>query len=876
MTTLDSLLASYRTTTITERDKGTAFEKLVAQWLVTDPVQAQRCKDVKLWSDWAGQQDMDRSDVGIDLVGILHTGGLVAVQCKFYSPRRSIQKKDIDSFIAASGKHIFAERLIVETTEVPWSLKAEEMLRGQTKQIRRIGLRDLRRSKVDWSQFAGTGNIVPAKRKTLYPHQQAALEAVNKGLSEADRGKLIMACGTGKTLTSLRIAEDLVGTGGYVLYLVPSLALMAQSVEDWCTDAEVLLATFAVCSDTQVGKRRLRNDDAAELEITDLVFPATTNPESLAKAVHTSDRDRMRVVFATYQSIGVIATAQAEHGLPSFGLILCDEAHRTTGATFHGENKEQSNFVKVHDNSIIRGCKRLYMTATPRIYGENARSKARKLKATLASMDDTELYGKVLFYYGFARAVEDRMLTDYKVIVLVMDEGVVSASLQKRLSDGNSELNLDDATRIVGCWKALSRTGLIEQNGENEKLPEDANESEDNGQSMRRALAFCRDIRSSKMLSMSPGGEHRRGAAGYMDEFNKVVDEYVQKTADTSRALRCAVKHVDGTYNARERAQCLDWLKDGEDNMCRIVSNVRCLSEGVDVPALDAIIFLHPRRSQIDVVQSVGRVMRRAEGKKMGYVILPVGIPPKVSADKALDDNRRYQVVWQVLNALRSHDERLDAVINQGGLGEDITSKIAIVTEVDTLRLPTSPSGIAIGGLDDISTDNNGGDKGDRNGQLSLVMDEFPRAIIAKIVEKCGRRDYWEDWAKDVALIAGRHVTRITTLVEQPQSEAQKVFNAFLQELRDDLNDAITHNDAIDMLAQHLITRPVFDALFEGHAFVRHNPVSVALDRVLAVIDRAKVGRESGDLEGFYASVRRRATGITNPLLEVDHRHISL
>ena len=420
MTALDSLLETYRTQTATQRDKGTAFEKLIAAWLVTDPVQSKRIAKAELWGDWAHRRGVSRTDVGIDLVCTRHDGGLAAVQCKLFDPDRRIMKSDIDSFISASSKDEFAERLIVETTEVPWSENALAMVADQSIPTTSIGLQNLRESRVDWSRFAATGDIVQEEPKTLRDDQVEALEDTVSGLKAADRGKLIMACGTGKTLTSLRIAEELAGEGGYVLYLVPSLALMAQTVPEWCADTLVPITAFAVCSDTQVGKRRRSTFDVAEIEVTDLAFPATTKADKLAPAVDASDSGSMRVIFATYQSISVIEQAQAEHGLPEFDLIVCDEAHRTTGVTFAGE--DQSNFVKVHDNDVIRGRKRIYMTATPRIYGENARSKAREADAILASMDNPELFGDVLFHHGFARAVESNILTDYRVIVLAMDE----------------------------------------------------------------------------------------------------------------------------------------------------------------------------------------------------------------------------------------------------------------------------------------------------------------------------------------------------------------------------------------------------------------------------------------------------------------------
>ena len=849
MNPLDRLLKSYRDAAISERDKGTAFEKLVAAWLVVDPVQAKRFAHVEPWSDWAGARDLDRTDAGIDLVGTLHDGGFVAIQCKFYDASRRIAKKDIDTFISASGKHEFVERLIVETTDMPWSPNAETMLRGQTIPMTRIGLRDLYDSGVDWSSFAATGEIARPDPKILRDDQVEALEEVQAKLADADRGKLIMACGTGKTLTALRIAEQMAGSGGHVLFLVPSLALMAQTVREWCADAVLPLTAFAVCSDTQVGKRRRSLHDVAELEVTDLAFPATTKADSLAQAVNTSDAGSMRVVFATYHSISVIAAAQASHDLSEFDLIVCDEAHRTTGVTFAGE--DQSNFVKVHDNAVIRGHKRLYMTATPRIYGENAKTKARDTETVLASMDDPDLFGEVIFHHGFARAVESGILTDYRVIVLAMDEGAVSSAVQKRLSDAHSELVLDDATKIVGCWKALSKSGLTETAAE-DAVP------------MRRALAFCRSINGSKLVR---------------DEFKQVVDAFqTENDEETGNGLSCEVRHVDGTYNARERGKRLDWLKeDAGADVCRILSNARCLTEGVDVPALDAILFLHPRNSQIDVVQAVGRVMRRAPDKRMGYVILPVGIPPGVPADVALGDNERYRVVWQILNALRAHDERLDAYINQGSLGQDVSDRISIVdgrpladsaelravtAKVEDLPSRSRTPGSGIGKRGGGSTE----DMTSPQEPLPLVIDDFARAVMAKVVEKCGTRDYWEDWAKDVAEIAERHVTRISSLVEQPDSDARSFFQDFLVELRDDLNEAITENDAIEMLAQHLITRPVFEALFEGNAFVDKNPVSVSMTEVLSVMDEALIDREARTLEGFYASVRRRAAGITDPL----------
>jgi predicted helicase len=561
----------------------------------------------------------------------------------------------------------------------------------------------------------------------------------------------------------------------------------------------------------------------------------------------------MTVIFSTYQSIVTLSRAQ-EAGLPDFDLIICDEAHRTTGATL--DKEDESNFVKIHSDDHVAGKKRLYMTATPRIFGDNVRSKADEVGAELASMDDDALFGKTLFYRGFGWAVQNGLLTDYKVIVLAMDEGLVSAAVQKRLGDAGSELVLDDATKIVGCYKALTKIDLKADVGADPHP-------------MRRALAFARDIRSSKLIR---------------DEFSAVVDEYLGQDSliddDTpSDHLHCEIQHVDGTFNAKTRGALLDWLKaEAGENTCRILTNARCLSEGVDVPALDAIMFLHPRKSQIDVVQSVGRVMRRAEGKKMGYVILPVGVPAGVPPEQALNDNERYRVVWQILNALRAHDERFDSTINKMSLGQDISDTIEIVgidatseelksvtAVIETLPNKTKAAGSGIGSGSGGAGDDVIEGPEPKQTEMTFAIDEFSRAIMAKIVKKCGTRDYWEDWSASIAEIAKNHITRLTALLKDPDTEARKAFDAFLGELRDDLNNTISEADAIEMLAQHIITRPVFETLFEGHKFTAENPVSRAMQRVLDVLNEANLDKESKDLEKFYASVKLRSQGITDP-----------
>ncbi|AUQ57427.1 putative helicase [Phaeobacter inhibens] len=837
---IGEILDGFRAASRSEREKGDYFEDLVRLFLKNDNTQKQYYSEVWRFSDWASQNGWKGNDTGIDLVAELSDGsGFAAIQCKFYAPNHTIQKPDIDSFISAASNDTFARLVIVDTTLKDFGKNANDTLKNLSKDWNRIGISDLEASPIDWAQFFRTGNISTGPKKELREHQQEALEAVQSGLEVADRGKLIMACGTGKTFTGLRIAETLAGRGKLVLFMVPSLALMAQTVTEWKNDCQTDFTAFSACSDAKVGQRK--DADSLDLNIHDLAFPATTDGAKLASQVASAPSERMTVVFSTYHSIDVLTRAQRDQGLPEFDLVICDEAHRTTGVTLKDE--DESTFVRIHDNEFVKAKKRLYMTATPRVFGDGAKRKADDHDAELASMDDPKKFGEDLFHRGFGWAVQNNLLTDYKVVVLAVDKGLISDTIQNRLKEG-SELKLDDATKIIGCYKALTKENL-------------AADLEFDPEPMKRALVFCQTIAKSKIIE---------------SEFSKVVDEYTgSDLIEDPHHLATSVRHIDGSDNASKRKEMLDWLKaDTPEGTSRLLTNAKVLSEGVDVPALDAIMFMHPRKSQIDVVQSVGRVMRRAEGKKMGYVILPIAIPANTTPEEALNDNERYKVVWQILNALRAHDERLDARINQAKLGEDISDKVdfvrissetelkeltAVVDDIQTIKTKAESAKANIG--NDVATRSTLPPEI----QGEFAFDEFTRAIMAKIVEKCGTREYWDTWAKDIAKIAQTHITRITSIIAKDGPE-RIAFMAFLEELQDDLNPEISEAEAIEMLAQHLITKPVFDALFKGHRFTKENPVSRAMEIVLGQLHEHNLEKESDSLAKFYASVERRAADV--------------
>ena len=463
----------------------------------------------------------------------------------------------------------------------------------------------------------------------------------------------------------------------------------------------------------------------------------------------------------------------------------------------------------------IRGKKRLYMTATPRIYAEASKDRAKDLGTEVFSMDDPQKFGPLFHRLRFDEAVRRDLLSDYKVLIIAVDERHVNLSLQSRIGDSGDELNLDDAVKIVGCW-----TGLGKRLAEDDKA-----DVASDPKPMRTALAFAGNIKHSKLVAK---------------EFSRIADEFGKKVT----LPRLLAEHVDGTMNVVERNQKLSWLKANaasEENECRILTNAKCLSEGVDVPALDCAIFLNPRDSVVDVVQSVGRVMRKAPGKKYGYVILPIGIAMGASPENALNNNKKYRTVWQVLNALRAHDDRLDnqfAQIDLTGKSNGVV-RITLFDDNDTkwLSLPMA----------------------------SKEFGEWQDAIYGKIVHKCGDRQYWETWAKDIASIAERHQMRIRTMLEQPTDEQQTAFDTFLEGLRRNLNPSIDREQAVEMLAQHVITKPVFDALFEGYAFTEHNPVSQSMQGILDVLKGQALEKDLDALEGFYASIRERVKGVNDP-----------
>lgn len=821
----DSLVQQINELAETQRDRGTYFEYLARAYFQNEPTYQNEFKNIWMLADVPEEYGIPKTDIGVDLVAETFTGELVAIQAKFYD--RAIQKSNIDSFLSELGKDYYKSGIIVSSTD-KWGKNAEKALADRSDVVR-IGLSDLRNSRIDWDKFSFERPdevTVKDKKKPRY-YQKEVIEKALAYFKENDRGQLIMAPGTGKTFTSLKVAEAMAKESDkeqyVVLYLVPSIQLLTQTLRGWNNDTDMTMSSMAVTSDRNASRSSVKQDESnIQIKASDIGYPATTSPEKVLnnyRELMRKPKKDLLVVFGTYQSIDVLGKAQKE-GFPEFDLIIADEAHRTTGAKALGE--EDSSFTKVHSNSNIKGYKRLYQTATPKLYGTEARKKAESNSILISSMDDENLYGKVFYRLGFGDAISHDILTDYKLMVLAVDETVVQKDMQKSLSDPENGLNIDDIGRIIGVWN-----GMIKRESFTDKV---------SGKPMKRAIAFSRTIKDSQRLS---------------EQFENVVNDYL----DSDKGYSVNVRHVDGSMNALQKNEALDWLASDDipEDSARILSNVRFLTEGIDVPNLDAIVFLSPRKSQVDIVQAVGRIIRKSEGKEYGYIILPIVVPAGVTPETILDNNKSYDVVWQVLNALRSVDERFEATINKLELNKKKPKNIQV---------------IGVGGAPDDPTLNANGDYEEQpfkpyQTELELEWEVVEGAIYGKIVQKVGDRRYLEDWSKDVAEIARRHIQGIEIILKQNQ-ESKVAFDKFLRSLQHNINESIDQDQAIEMLAQHLITLPIFDTLFGEYSFVKNNPVSSAMEQIIEELSQYGFEKEQKELQPFYDSVRLRAEGIDN------------
>ena len=758
---------------------GTSFENMTKNFFASDKHYKDRFKSVKLWAEY---EDRDGRDIGIDLVATEWNGDLCAIQCKCYADNSHLDMKKVATFLASAIK--FKNKILVYTGESLTDHAETVLKKHDCKKIRE----DLEESSIDWCEYP---RFVVKKSPKLHNYQEDAVAKTLAGFTKNVRGKLIMACGTGKTLVSMHIAEEMIGKGGIVLYLVPSISLIQQSMRSWSNNANIPHRYMAVCSDKTVSEGG---------SITELESPATTNPYELKPYINRKKNDALTVVFSTHQSIDVVRKALVGK---SVDLTICDEAHRTTGM------EGKSYYTMIHEDSNIRSKKRLYMTATPRVYSDAIKANSEK---QVYSMDD-EKYGAEFYKLSFTDAVHKYdALSDFKVKIAVVPEELISTKYQQVIAK-NMMLPLNEEARMAAIWHGI-------------QYPDD---DETRVNLLQRVITFFNRIDKSEMFAgerLAPDDTDR--------SFDLIVKRY-NKVKHGKNMVE--VNHIDGKDNARTRRSRMNWLAQSntEPNKCRILSNARCLSEGVDVPALDGIVFADPRQSVVDVVQSVGRVMRKFKGKKYGYVILPVAIPAGIRPHDAFDRNGPFKVVWQVLNGLRSHDEDFAREINQLILSKTGKSGDKKLT-----------SRISVSVLDQYWEDDE-------------TLDVFLEEMKTKLVKHVGDMHYYDKY--------GAHLGRVATIVEErlkkeivSSSEKNDILIKFYKNLQILINESITKEDAIKVISQHIILSRVFNELFAGE-FTSYNPISRILDNMAVQFGLTRDLQELEDI-GFYDEVKQEVKGI--------------
>jgi len=735
-----------------------------------------------LWQEWASQKGLPLQDTGIDLVAE-KDGELYAVQCKNWD--RAVSWRDVGTFLGSLLRR--------DLNFKGGFLVAKSVSKEVEREIERLGKTIIPLSVDDLSEYLDQakalleGKPLIKEKKQLRPYQEQAVQSVLEGFKSRDRGKLIMPPGTGKTLVALRIAESF-GEGKLILFLCPSIALLDQSIKAWFKDSELLINAYAVVSDRGVG----RDDELNRRSL--LSFPATTSAEELLGAFRL-EQDKLNVIFSTYQSLDVIKEAQ-QKGLPEFDLIICDEAHRTAGVS----KREETNFKLVHSNEHIKGKKRLYMTATPKVFDVGKEERERIEEENLVKifdMSDEEIFGPTFFEYSFRRAIEEGYLSPYRIVVMTVDKKEVQEKLYHYLMS-KDRLSIDDTTKLVGLGK-LIKGEVHNEDGTPLNL------------SIKRGIVFVNRVKTSKQVA---------------ENFEAVFREYfgTQSPAD--------IQHIDGNMPVFEKRRKINWLREGGEKS-HILTNAKVLTEGIDVPALDFVAFFDPKESVVDIIQALGRVVRKAENKEFGLVFIPL----VVSTDKGNIDEQiertSYKTLWQVLNAAASLDSAFQSQI-----------RVILIEDGNRTREidPNRDNVIIL----------------DRGNTQTSLFEPIRKYLSTKIVRSFRLGSiFLRDWAQETAKTAKDLKDHIQIALEKDPTFRQK-FEELRKALTTLLNESISDQDAINLIVQYILTKPIFDAVFE------HKNQA---DEILATIFeyfKHFLQNNIRELDRFYEQVQAKASGLRN------------
>ncbi|GAA6920692.1 DEAD/DEAH box helicase family protein [Helicobacter pylori] len=825
-----------------QRLKGSWFEKVSKRFL-KEHDSADEYESIDLWSDW--ELRGKEGDRGIDIVITTTSKEYIAVQCKFHQD--SVSLNDLSTFLtklqSGVGEVRFKKGIIISTSNLSSNAlkEIEQIRKSKGIDIVEISEEDFIYSQIDWEKFDPTqtqGELPLCDKKKPRSHQIEAIKATKEYFSNPKntRGKLIMACGTGKTYTSLKIMEAL--NPKITLFLAPSIALLSQTFREYAQEKSEPFYASIVCSDDKVGKgKKNKNDDADDINFSELPNKPSTRPEDILSVCEKAQKENKRfIIFSTYQSALRIKEAQ-KVGLGGIDLIICDEAHRTVGAMYSSNERDDKNaFTLCHSDGNIKAKKRLYMTATPKVYSESSKARAKESDNAIYSMDDEGIFGEEIYTLNFERAIALDLLTDYKVMILAVRKenlsGVTNSVNQKisRLEAEGTKLdkkliNNEFVCKIIGTHKGLAKQDLIALDDENK---EDYNlQNKNDTTPSQRAISFCKSINTSKRIK---------------DSFETIMECYNEELKKKSfKNLTISIDHIDGTMNCKDRLEKLEELNEYQHNTCKVLSNARCLSEGVDVPALDSIVFFDGKSAMVDIIQAVGRVMRKAKHKKRGYIILPIALEESEiqNLDEAVN-NTNFKNIWKVLKALRSHDPSL----------------------VDEA---TFKEKIKIFGSDDGSNPDDEELKKDKTEQSpndpkqaqktlfdAILLQDLADAVYNVMPTKLGDRNYWENFAKKTGNIARTLNNRLKDIFEKNP----EIFHGFLDSLRGNIHQNIKEDEALDMITSHIITKPVFDAIFGDNI---KNPIAKALDKMVLKLSTLGLQGETKDLKNLYESVKTEA-----------------
>ncbi|MFZ8784141.1 type ISP restriction/modification enzyme [Thermocrinis sp.] len=735
-----------------------------------------------LWQEWASQKGLPLQDTGIDLVAE-KDGELYAVQCKNWD--RAVSWRDVGTFLGSLLRR--------DLNFKGGFLVAKSVSKEVEREIERLGKTIIPLSVDDLSEYLDQakalleGKPLIKEKKQLRPYQEQAVQSVLEGFKSRDRGKLIMPPGTGKTLVALRIAESF-GEGKLILFLCPSIALLDQSIKAWFKDSELLINAYAVVSDRGVG----RDDELNRRSL--LSFPATTSAEELLGAFRL-EQDKLNVIFSTYQSLDVIKEAQ-QKGLPEFDLIICDEAHRTAGVS----KREETNFKLVHSNEHIKGKKRLYMTATPKVFDVGKEERERIEEENLVKifdMSDEEIFGPTFFEYSFRRAIEEGYLSPYRIVVMTVDKKEVQEKLYHYFNS-QDKLSIDDTTKLVGLGK-LIKGEVLNEDGTPLNL------------SIKRGIVFVNRVKTSEKIAKN---------------FEAVFREYFGTPSPAE------IQHVDGNMPVFEKRNKINWLREGGEKS-HILTNAKVLTEGIDVPALDFVAFFDPKESVVDIIQALGRVVRKAENKEFGLVFIPL----VVSTDKGDIDEQiertSYKTLWQVLNAVASLDSAFQSQIRVILIEDGNRTKETDLNRDNVIIL-------------------------DRGNTQPSLFEPIRKYLSTKIVRsfRLGAI-FLKDWAQETAKTAKDLRDHVQIALEKDPTFRQK-FEELRRALTTLLNESISDQDVLNLVVQYILTKPIFDAVFE-----HKSQIDEILDSIFEYFKHF-LQNNIRELDKFYEQVQAKASGLRN------------